>query len=652
MIRPHLVFAASCTIVLLGQMARAYAAPGDTDLVSVTTSGLAAGGVSVNVLNVSVSGDGRYVAFSSDAPNLVAGDTNASADVFVRDRQTGVTERVSVKTNGTQANGPSRGPAISPDGRFVAFESDATDLVPGDTNGQTDIFVRDRQTGVTSRVSVNANEVQADSFSSTASISADGRYVAFLSVASNLVPDDTNNSYDVFVRDRQAGTTERVSVTSSGVQGNYADFPVISGDGRYVAFATPASFAPHGTGSSDIYLHDRQTGVTQRISKVCRRGENSYWPALSFDGRFVAYASNCANQVPNDTNDTYDVFVWDRQTGAIERVSVDSSGAQAGLFGQSSVPAISADGRYVAFGSLARDLVPDNSGVYTASDVFVHDRQTGITEIVSVDSNGMRVSQPGGAFQSAISADGRFVAFSSDGRFVAADHNDVLDAYIHERANPLPPGAFALTPDAVDFGKQARDVGSPTRTVHVTNTSSTSLPINSIQLGGQNPLQFLLASHCGSSLAAGASCAIDIVFKPTSAGVKTASLNVSMGSGAGSKSVRLSGEGVTTQFTLSPTSLNLGSKAVGTPVTYRRRLLLTNLSAAPLPILSIKFSGNNPTQFGVSSQDCGTSVWPNGNCTLYVSFKPTSVGVKTAVLNVTIGGGAPPQPVSVTGTGT
>ena len=386
---------------------------------------------------------------------------------------------------------------------------------------------------------------------------------------------------------------------------------------------------------------------------MCPTGQNSFLPAISFGGRYVAYQSDCTNQVPNDTNKSTDIFVRDRQSGAIERVSVDSSGAEAAYFGPSYFPAISGDGRYVAFGSLARNLVPDNSGVYSASDVFVHDRQTGITQIVSVDSNGMRVPQPGGSGEPSISANGAFVAFTSDGQFVAADHNDSIDAYIHERESGLPPGIFALTPDAVDFGKQARDVGSPPRTVHITNSSSASLSITSIQVAGQNPDQFLTTSHCGSLLAAGNSCAIDIVFEPTSAGVKSATLKVTMGSGAGSKSVKLTGEGVTTQFTLAPSSINFGDKVAGSPVTYRRRVVLTNQSASPLPILSVRFSGNNPSQFGVSSQQCGTSVPAGGaQCTIYLSFKPTSVGVRLQCSPSRREGARHPASVNVTGTGT
>ena len=162
--------------------------------------------------NSAISGDGRFVAFVSAATNLVTGDNNNAADIFVRDRQAGTTTRVSVTSTGGQANGASSDPAISADGRYVAFVSRATNLVAGDTNGVRDVFVHDRQTGATTRISVNSSENQGNAESLAPSLSADGRYVAFASSASNLVTGDTNSTSDVFVRDRQAGTTTRVSV--------------------------------------------------------------------------------------------------------------------------------------------------------------------------------------------------------------------------------------------------------------------------------------------------------------------------------------------------------------------------------------------------------------------------------------------------------
>jgi Tol biopolymer transport system component len=185
-----------------------------------------------------VSADGRYVAFHSEATNLVAGDTNGSEDVFVRDRVTGTTERVSIATGGAEGNGHSSAESISADGRFVAFESQASNLVSGDTNGQADIFVRDRQTGTTERVSRATSGAQGNSLSGGPAISADGRFVAFLSFSTNLVPGDTNGHYDIFVRDRLNGTTERVSVATGGTQADGDSYsPAISADGRYVAFA-------------------------------------------------------------------------------------------------------------------------------------------------------------------------------------------------------------------------------------------------------------------------------------------------------------------------------------------------------------------------------------------------------------------------------
>jgi Tol biopolymer transport system component len=213
----------------------------------------------------SISADGRYVAFESYATNLVDDDTNGTSDIFVHDRQTGDTERVSVRSNGDEANEQSYAASISADGRYVAFFSEATDLVDDDNNGTPDVFVHDRQTGDTERVSVLSNGDEADGFSFNPSISADGRYVAFPSYATNLVDDDTNGDWDVFVHDRQTGTTERVSVHSNGDEANEHSYVAsISADGRYVAFESDATnlVDDDGNGLQDVFVHDRGAEVT------------------------------------------------------------------------------------------------------------------------------------------------------------------------------------------------------------------------------------------------------------------------------------------------------------------------------------------------------------------------------------------------------
>jgi len=208
-----------------------------------------------------VSATGRFVAFESDATNLVPGDTNRAADIFVHDRQTGKTELVSTATSGQQGNDRSSAPAISGDGRYVTFWSWASNLIPGDTNGVSDVFVHDRQTGVTQRVSVDSSGRQANRFSNQPSISADGRYVAFWSRATNLVAGDSNGAADIFVRDLQAGTTTRANVTSSGAQarGGASQQPSISPDGHVVAFTSFAhNLASNDLNNSqDVYVHTR-----------------------------------------------------------------------------------------------------------------------------------------------------------------------------------------------------------------------------------------------------------------------------------------------------------------------------------------------------------------------------------------------------------
>jgi Tol biopolymer transport system component len=269
-----------------------------TTRVSVSSTG-GGGGVAEDFgKRISISADGRFVAFSSFNSDLVPGDTNQFSDVFVRDRQTHTTRRVSVSSSGAQGDEDSLQPSMSADGRFVAFASGASNLVPGDTDfDETDVFVRDRTTHTTTRVSVSSTGAQGDDFSVDPSISADGRFVAFLSSADNLVPADTNGANDIFVRDRTTHTTTRVSVSSTGGQGNDSSRdPSISADGRFVAFSS----TNFGGG---VFVRDRTTHTTTLVSV------SGFQQSISADGRFVAFASEASNLVPGDTNDHFDVFV-------------------------------------------------------------------------------------------------------------------------------------------------------------------------------------------------------------------------------------------------------------------------------------------------------------------------------------------------------
>jgi hypothetical protein len=387
-----------------------------TQRVSVDSSG-GQGNNESGQLGTAISADGRFVVFASNASNLVPGDTNESWDIFVRDRQSGTTERVSVDSAGVEGNNTSQYPSISDDGRYVAFESMATNLVPGDMGVFADIFVRDRLTGVTERVSVDSGGVQGDSDSHNPSISADGRYVAFWSYATNLVPGDTNGYFDVFVHDRQSGATELVSVDSVGLQGNIGSYwPAISADGRYVAFMSNATNLVIGgtNGVWHIFVHDRQTGATELVSVDSggiQANGNCYYSSISVDGRYVAFESLATNLVPEGTNGSQHIYVRDRQSGTLELVSVDSGGVQAD--NNSAYPSLSADGRFVAFWSQADNLVPGDTNQF--GDTFVRDRQSGTTERVSISSSG--IEESGDSWLPTISADGRYV--SADCRYVA-----------------------------------------------------------------------------------------------------------------------------------------------------------------------------------------------------------------------------------------
>jgi Ca2+-binding RTX toxin-like protein len=388
----------------------------------------------------SISADGRFVVFESDASNLVPGDTSNKDDIFVRDTLANTTTRVSVDSAGNQGNSGSGAASISADGRFVTFSSVATNLVPGDTNNKQDIFVRDTLANTTTRVSVDSAGNQANNTSFRSSISANGRFVVFSSEASNLVPGETNNSTDIFVRDTLANTTTRVSISSTGDGANDGSYrPSISADGRFVTFDSDASnLVPGDTNNStDIFVRDLSTNAITLVS-VGSSGEhgnaNSFNSSISANGRFVAFHSRATNLVPGDTNNSRDIFVRDLLTNTTTLISVSSSGERGNgdSFNLLSPGAISADGRFVVFESAATNLVPgDTNG---NQDIFVRDTLANTTTRVSVNSAGNEGNSI--SYITSISPNGQKVGFSSAAtNLVPGDTNFDFDIFVVDLTN-------------------------------------------------------------------------------------------------------------------------------------------------------------------------------------------------------------------------
>ncbi|MEW6776449.1 MAG: hypothetical protein AB1405_09160 [Bdellovibrionota bacterium] len=416
----------------------------------------ATGGASVESV---MSADGRFVAFESYATNLVAGDTNSQRDIFVRDRVLGNTIMANVRwSDGLPGTGGSSlgacYPALSADGRWIAFNSVQTNLVADDANGQADLFLRDLQEDSTIIISRAYDGSGGNGLSDWPIMSDDGRFTAYHSRASNLVPGDTNGRTDVFVYDRVTGKNTRASVSSSGVQGTGGNegsiIPALSRDGRYVAF--PSSFSNLVDGDTndetDVFVHDLVTGITLRASVATdgtQADESSQNVVLSGTGRFVAFDSQATNLVPGDANGTSDVFVRDRDVsdnGTFDeegdvttiRISVGLSGAETD--GGSAEPTISADGRFLTFYSAATNLIASDGN--TLVDIFVVDRDTDEDE--AFDEAGQTLTYriaPEGVVPNDrsrlpwISSDGRFVSFDSEAaNLVTGDTNNAYDIFV------------------------------------------------------------------------------------------------------------------------------------------------------------------------------------------------------------------------------
>ncbi|HTF90845.1 MAG TPA: calcium-binding protein [Planctomycetota bacterium] len=358
------------------------------------------------------------------------------SDVFVRDMPNGAIVRCSVSSAGVEADQPSIAPSISGDGRLVAFQSAATNLVAGDTNLVSDVFVHDRATGVTRRLSVDAGLVEGNAPSGGVAISADGRFLVFRSLASNLVPNDTNGTYDLFEVELASGLISRVSVSSAGIEaspGLGSDRASLSADGSLVAFDSASTNLVSGdtNGVYDCFVHDLVSGTTMRVSTDASGAEAnavSIEATISEDRRFVAFQSLASNLVPGDTNGVDDIFVKDLATRTIRRVSVSSLGVESN--GPSLAATLSRDGRCIAFFSSASNLVSGDANGFP--DVFVHDVLAQTTSRVSVATLG--AEGDGDSILAAISADARSVVFQSKATmFASLDTNGVEDVFLRDR---------------------------------------------------------------------------------------------------------------------------------------------------------------------------------------------------------------------------
>ena len=394
--------------------------------------------------------DGRFVVFTSAATNLGPVDTNGGTDVYRKDLSSGSVVLVSLDSAGGQANGSSIAPSVSADGRYVAFFSDATNLTAFDANGAFDVFLRDVAAGTTTLVSQAYGGLQTGNGASLQqSVSADGRFVAFYSTATDLVPLDLNGATaDAFVFDRTSGAIELASVDSAGIQGNGLTYepatflgPGLSFDGRHVAFTSEATnLVPGDTnGATDVFVRDRLLGTTARatVSATGVQGNlDSRSSTISADGRWVAFGSDANNLVPNDTAG-FDYFVKDMRSGAVDRVSVVTGGGQGGGGGFHLFPTdyawISADGRFATYGHKYANLAPGDTN--QKLDVFRHDRWLVRTERVSVDSAGNEGDDH--ASSSSMSADGRLTVFAGRATdLVPSDTNAAADVFLRTIPEP------------------------------------------------------------------------------------------------------------------------------------------------------------------------------------------------------------------------
>lgn len=427
----------ACGALVLDSARVSATVPYITERVNLTSSG----GQSVGeALEPNISQDGRFVSFMTSSSDIVANDTNNKTDIFVRDRKLGTTVRANLTSAGGELSWVVSGYKMSANGRFIIFSSSGSGIVPGDTNGKQDMFLRDLKNNTTEMVSLaSTGALPNDSTRDVADISADGRYVVFSSYATNLVPNDVNSNQDVFIRDRKLGTTTMLSKSDGGTLGNdFSTNASISCDGSYVTFISGASNLVNNdtNGKVDVFLVDRV--ADNSVSNLTVNANGDSWLGgyadISCNGETVVFGSEASNLVVNDTNNARDLFVYNMIDGTFERVNVDPAGNETVYIpnpnnGVRPVSTNSLDysGRYVVFSGLTTTFVSGDTN--SANDIFLRDLRDGTTQIISKRNTTTQTNA--GSSNPAVSLDGREVIFDSlDTGYVSGDTNSVQDIFV------------------------------------------------------------------------------------------------------------------------------------------------------------------------------------------------------------------------------
>ena len=715
-------------------------------LVSVSTAGAQANGASTVSLGAA-SADGRYFVFSTAGTNLVSGNTSPYGGVYVRDRQTGTTTPVSVSSSGVLSDYGAGNASISADDRFAIFTSTADNLYPGSVLGTQGIYVRDLVQGITEREDIASNGTPGNADAFEPNISADGRFVKFLSNATNLVSGVTGTT-QVYVRDRTTGKTTLVSVAPDGTPANAsASGAAISADGRFVAFDSFATnlVSQNTNGLKQAFLRDVSNGTTVLVSaagdgtpanlQVYDEFSGTYGPlAISADGRFVVFNSMATNLVSQPTDGTImHVFLRDAQMQHTTLIDVDSVGVPLGGWSGFNYPGISADGRFVSFRGflqvLIRDTVANQTSVVSlASDGSAGNETvvaapadtdvspggtavvfaSGATNLVSNDTNGVAdafaAQNPflGSSYLQSLALSSSSIPSGSavtgtitlsspapaGGATVAVWTNNaaaqvagtivvpagatsapvsistslvpaetvltVLASYNGGSAVAIltlePTPELSVSPQTWAFGNQAVGSTSAATIFSVSNPGTAPLTNVSVTLvSGQ--LFHIGDNSCGTTLPAGSDCSVSLTFSPSAAGQQSDSVQIVYGSPANTQLVGLTGYGTMPSASVAPSSLNFGNQSMQT--TTLKTETLANTGAGPLANISAAITGTNAGDFSISTDNCsGTTLPSNSNCSIAVAFSPAGSGLRSAVLNIASNAPQTPQQVALTGIGT